>query len=652
MFCKTSFLLVVNELPKINSLVSLKQCDNSDINGFSSINLNEAKEKILENSENYIITFYEDKISAENNSSNSITNPTAYTNKVVSNDKVWARIENNVGCFRISEISLIISTTQIPNTFQKSFFKCDDGVDTNDGIATFDFSNVTQEVKNLFPINQKLVIKYYRNQIDALSELNAITDIANYRNWGYPNQQDIYIRVDSELDNDCLGLGHHITLNVEKVPIAYPVVINPECDNDRDGLFAFDTSNIHNTIIGGQANVAVSYFDEKGNQLSSPLPNPFITGSQKVTARIINTNSQDRDVQCLAETVIDFVVNTVPIANPIVPQEVCDTDFDGMFAFDTSNLQSDILGTQTGLIVKYFDENDTPLPSPLPNPYLTSTQSVRVRVENPLYSVCFNETTVDFIVREKPTVNVINEDIICMTNIPELQIGVENPNLNYTYTWRDESDKIIGNSSNTMVFKGGKYFVVATSIYGCNSEPKTITIKESSKSTISINDITVQDDSNNNFIKIDTSNLGLGDYEFRLLDKDSNVLIDYQDNPNFENLEGGNYIIEVSDKNGCGSVPFEVSLISFPKFLTPNGDSRNDFWQIKGIDKGFYKSGLITIFNRYGKLISKFTINDFGWDGTYNGKILTSNDYWFQAILVNQNNQIKTRTGNFSLIRN
>ena len=168
------------------------------------------------------------------------------------------------------------------------------------------------------------------------------------------------------------------------------------------------------------------------------------------------------------------------------------------------------------------------------------------------------------------------------------------------------SNKIIGNNKSTInVSKGSTYKVIATSIYGCNSDEQKITIKESSLSSININDIQVQDDSDNNFIKVDISNLGLGDYEFRLLDKNSNIIYDYQDEPLFDNLDGGVYILELNDKNNCGSVPFEIALISFPDFFTPNGDGENDYWQIKGIDKSFYKSGEINVFNRYGKQIKK-----------------------------------------------
>lgn len=639
------------EAPSINSSVSLKQCDNSDINGFSLFNLNEVKEKIVSNPENYTITFYEEESLAENKGT-SISNITNYQNEQVSNDTIWARVENANGCYEVSEVNLLVSTTEIPLNFSKSFYQCDDGTSTTDGIATFDFSSVTTEITNIFPANQQLEITYYQNEADALAEENNITNTSNYQNTDSPNQQIIYIRVDSKVDNSCLGLGAHITLNVEKVPVANPVTLSPECDNDKDGLFSFDTSNIQSTIIGNQTNIAVSYFDESGVELSSPLPNPFTTASQKITARVANTNSKDLDGQCFDETEINFIVNAVPTANTIDVQEACDDDFDGITAFDTSLIESTIVGSQTGLVVKYFDKNNNALPSPLPNPFNTSSQTIRVRLENPVYDLCFEETTIDFVVNEKPFFSLKPDDIICMGANPKLEIKAENPDGNYTYTWRDENNNIVGSTQAIEINKGGVYTVMATSNKGCNSDEQNITIKESSISTININDIEVQDDSDNNFIKINTTNLGLGDYEFRLLDTNSNIIFDYQTNTLFENLEGGIYVLEVNDKNNCGSIPFEISLISFPSFFTPNGDSKNDYWQIKGIDKSFYKSGNITIFNRYGIEVAQFTISDRGWDGTHNGKILTSNDYWFRAILVDQEDNVKNSTGHFSLINN
>ena len=123
-------------------------------------------------------------------------------------DKVWARAISKIsdlGCYRIAEVKLIVSTTGLPSTFLRTFNECDDfldevGDDTadnddGDGITTFDFSSVTDEVEALFPPGQQLIITYWRNEADALEEDDdKKIDPANYRNIGYPVTQQIYIR--------------------------------------------------------------------------------------------------------------------------------------------------------------------------------------------------------------------------------------------------------------------------------------------------------------------------------------------------------------------------------------------------------------------------------------------------------------------------
>lgn len=408
-----SFNIEVYELPNITPIVELKQCDD-DLDGFSIFNLNEVINEITTNASVETITFYESELDAENEN-NPISNSNSYVNEIVSTDTVWARVENNNGCFRTSQINLIVSTTQIPNSFTRNFYECDDAFDgtTTDGVSAFDFSIVNTEIQALFPAGQQLLIAYYRNQTDALTEQNAITDISNYRNIGYPTTQNIYIRVDSELDNDCLGLGNHITLHVETVPMANPVIIPEECDADGDGIYEFDTSNIESTLLNGQTNVSVIYTDGNGNSLPSPLPNPFTTSSQTITARVINTNSLDTDGACFDETSIVFTVEAAAVANPVSSLSTCDDDSDGMATFNTSNIETSILDGQTGMIVTYTDESGNVLSSPLPNPFTTTSQTITVRVENPLNSICFDETIVEFIVYETPTAFPVEDDIIC-----------------------------------------------------------------------------------------------------------------------------------------------------------------------------------------------------------------------------------------------
>lgn len=45
------------------------------------------------------------------------------------------------------------------------------------------------------------------------------------------------------------------------------------------------------------------------------------------------------------------------------------------------------------------------------------------------------------------------------------------------------------------------------------------------------------------------------------------------------------------------------------------------------------------------------SVDDFGWDGFYNGEQLQSNDYWFNAKLVDPKGNVIFRTLNFSLLK-
>lgn len=408
---QTSFLIEVFELPVVTSIVELKQCDD-DLDGFSTFNLTEVNAELSPNYLNETITFYESQIDAENKN-NPITNSTSYNNQTVSTDNIWARVENTNECYRTAQVNLIVSTTQIPNTYTRDFYQCDDGLGTTDGIATFNFSAINTQIEALFPMGQQLIITYYRNLADALSETNYINDITNYQNIGYPNNQDIFIRVDSALDNDCLGLGHHITLHVETVPEANDVMIAKQCDDNGDGMFSFDTSIIETTLLNGQTNVNIEYFDSIGGILPSPLPNPFLTASQTITARVTNATSKDPDGSCYDETEIVFTVDAAAVANPVSDLTACDDDNDGEFAFDTTNIDTTILNGQVGMTMSYFDEDGSLLPSPLPNPFTTRSQTITARVENQLSSICYAETSINFIVSEQPVANAVKNDFVC-----------------------------------------------------------------------------------------------------------------------------------------------------------------------------------------------------------------------------------------------
>ena len=69
-----------------------------------------------------------------------------------------------------------------------------------------------------------------------------------------------------------------------------------------------------------------------------------------------------------------------------------------------------------------------------------------------------------------------------------------------------------------------------------------------------------------------------------------------------------------------------------------------------GTAKGmsFYNNPKISIFDRYGKLITILNSQNPLWDGTFNGALLQSDDYWFSAII---DATLPEKKGHFSLKR-
>lgn len=222
-FNTTSFNAVVTPLPIINNPVTLKQCDdNTDL--ISDFNLTQA-DILLSSQSNLTFKYYLSQINAQNDIAR-ITNETAYTSP--NNGVVWARIENLNGCIRTAQVNLVVSATQIPATFQKIVLEeCDDYISQtdpdNDGIDYFDLNLATNDPVNgilaQFSSSANLIVTYYESQADALAENSPIdtTNPNGYRNI-VPNLQQIWVRIDSNINNDCVGLGQYVDLKVNPLP--------------------------------------------------------------------------------------------------------------------------------------------------------------------------------------------------------------------------------------------------------------------------------------------------------------------------------------------------------------------------------------------------------------------------------------------------
>ena len=184
-----------------------------------------------------------------------------------------------------------------------------------------------------------------------------------------------------------------------------------------------------------------------------------------------------------------------------------------------------------------------------------------------------------------------------------------------TYSWNTNPQQ---NSPTIKVNQAGSYSVTITDINGC-TKTKKFTVISSGIATITgatVNDFA----GNKNAVLIEYT--GVGNYEFSL---DGTY---FQDNPLFTGIGAGNYLAYSRDKNGCGlSAPYSIYVLDYPRFFTPNGDGYNDDWKIKNLD--LFPKSVITIFNRYGKLLKELNSINPSWNGIYLGNELPADDYWF-----------------------
>lgn len=138
---------------------------------------------------------------------------------------------------------------------------------------------------------------------------------------------------------------------------------------------------------------------------------------------------------------------------------------------------------------------------------------------------------------------------------------------------------------------------------------------------------------------------GLKPYLYRL--NNGNL----QNSNAFKYLSNGTYEAYVEDIHLCWDTA-TVSItsvldIDIPNFFTPNDDGYNDSWVVNGLQERFPDANII-IYDRYNRQIIRLKGDGDGWDGTYLGKDMPSDDYWFVIDLVHVN---KTLKGNITLKR-
>lgn len=463
------------------------------------------------------------------------------------------------------------------------------------------------------------IYKWFKDGVEIIGETESTLEI---------NETGFY---EVEINKDSCLLFGEVRIEYADNPIVSNAIIT-ECDQNQDGLTTYNLFDAESIVTNNDSALVITDFflsQSDAEQYSNPIsqPNSFHNSLPFQTIYAVVANQAN----CTSIAEIELQISNNALSIPTI--EVCDEEAaDGLSSFDLSVILASVqsMVPNNASISIYANEEDlfsgaNPLTGTFQN-YIPYTQQLYVKVES--NDQCYAISTVELVVLRKPELMSDETVIYCNNSFPDtitLSGGVINdvPN-NYYYEWFFNGNPTGVTTMFNDINEVGTYTVIVTNTNGC-SDSRIITVSPSNVATI--DNILISDAVSNNTVTINVS--GEGDYEFAL----DNAFGFYQTDNMFLNVSPGFHTVFVRDINGCGIVEETISVIGFPKFFTPNDDTYNDRWQVYGVNSEFNQVTTIQIYNRYGKLLTQFTNDSTGWDGTLNGKPLPSNDYWFVVTL-------------------
>lgn len=369
-----------------------------------------------------------------------------------------------------------------------------------------------------------------------------------------------------------------------------------------------------------------------------------VLGEKDPTYEVSATGNYRVIVSRLAGNIISEVhvsFSMVPTAHPVANAAACSA----MATYDLFTKNNEVLGGQNpnSAVVSYHGSLGDAIAGlntlPRALPITSGTQTVYVRVTSAENPNCFDAPQeFELVNLETPDIDVALEAYLCEGSL-SITIGPETINSNYSYEW-DSGET----TPNISVSEVGMHTLTVTNTVAGLSCSDSMTISVVSSNPPEISNIEINDLQNNNTVTVETAMEG--NWLYQLDDRElqtSNVLTDVQP---------GEHTVSVLDPKGCGSISENIIVVGFPKFFTPNGDGMNDDWTIDGAEN--LTNPVLTIYDRYGKLMKQLDPTGFAWDGLFNGQVMPSADYWFTLTYTDVNGQATTAkyiNNHFSLRR-
>ena len=283
-FNTTSFNLIVNIIPDAFD-TTLFQCDeDGNPDGFTLFNLTEANDALTGGIADRSTKFFLTPLDAQNNTNE--IDGTSFNN-TISPQIIYVQVVNdNTGCFRVSQLTLDVTATDATNAI---LTHCDDdGVE--DGFYNFDLSLADTTI--LINLPNTVTLSYYETLDDSLLEINSLgTTFTNT----IPYSQTIYARIENA--NACYGIA-------EVQLIVYEI---PNIETEFETIYCLNTFPETITLDSGLINNSPSdftYLWSTGETTQEIQINA--SGTYSVTVTNANNCEKVRDITVIASNIATF----------------------------------------------------------------------------------------------------------------------------------------------------------------------------------------------------------------------------------------------------------------------------------------------------------------------------------------------------------
>jgi gliding motility-associated-like protein len=548
---------------------------------------------------------------------------------------IYTRIETNNNCDGIGTFTVTVKTPPIQTIITRVNLCESDSFYLN-----------TKDSEALLGQNPTVQVSYFALFDDAKNNINIIN-----KNIPLPiavGTRTLFARL-FDTQTQCLSI---VSFTIQVYP--NPLITQPSpiklCGSNTA---IFDLTSRIAQITRNNSVLQVTFYQSSadlasGNTITNPAA--FPSGTTTIYIKVVDPTNNS----CYSVTTLNLIVLSLPGAlNNPTPLELCNDS--GYEAFNLKVREIEMAGSNaiTDIEFRYYiNPNDALLNNnnAIQYPYqFTNTEinfqkiyvrlNSRTNIDSETNIRCYRILELDLYVRPYPEDNISDEPyIICIDKdnnvITPALIDTYLSDSTYDFIWYNGFDAQAGNeiagqnNSQYTISTEGEFSVKVTNVSNaanCSSTFNFTTKNSLIPFSISANPselIAFGIDNTVTAIATPSS----PDYLYSVND------MGWQTSNVFSNLIDEEYILKVKNKYGCGEISTTFYVVDFPNFFTPNGDGFNDTWNIKGSER--LDAISILIFDRYGKLLKQVNPDGTGWNGTYNGNLLPSDDYWFKLIYM------------------